>query len=139
MTIELLTQLIFAAGLVELCIPVASVLVPLRLDWRREFQPLSTLHRQLYWVYGCYTLLSIIAIGAIALLNAEELAQGSMLARSFCIYGFAFWGVRLALQAVLDVHEHLSCWWLRLGYHALTVAFVYLTLVFAWAAFRPGG
>jgi hypothetical protein len=139
MTSELLRQLIFAAGIVELCIPAASALVPLRLDWRRQFRTLSPLHRQLYWVYGGYTALSIVAIGAIALLNAAELAHGGMLARSFCLYGCVFWGIRLALQAVLDVREHLTRWWLRLGYHGLTVAFIYLTLVFAWAAFRPAG
>jgi hypothetical protein len=139
MTSELLTQLIFAAGIVELCIPVASALVPLRLNWREQFRALSPLHRQLYWVYGGYTFFSIVAIGAIALLNAQELARGGTLARCFCLYGFAFWGIRLALQAVLDVREHLTAWWLRLGYYGLTVAFAYLTLVFAWAAFLPAG
>ena len=81
MTTELLTRLIFAAGVVELCISVASALVPLRLNWRREFRTLSPLHRQLYWVYGGYTLSSIVAIGAIALFNATELARGGMLAQ----------------------------------------------------------
>jgi hypothetical protein len=137
MTTELLAQLIFAAGIVELCIPAASALVPLSLDWRRQFRPLSPLHRQLYWVYGGYTLLSIVAIGAIALVNAEQLARGDMLSRCFCLYGFAFWGIRLALQTVLDVREHLTRWWLRAGYYGLTVAFAYLTLVFAWAALWP--
>jgi hypothetical protein len=139
MNANLLTNLIFAAGIVELCIPAASALVPLRLDWRGQFGTLSPLHRQLYWVYGGYTLLSIVAIGGIAMFNNAELAGGGMLARSFCLYGCAFWGIRLALQGVLDVRQHLTRWWLRLGYHCLTVAFAYLTLVFAWAAFKPLG
>jgi hypothetical protein len=47
-----------------------------------------------------------------------------------------FWGIRVVLQAVLDVKEHLTAWWLTAGYHALTVLFVYFTAVYAWAALK---
>ena len=52
----------------------------------------------------------------ISLFNAGELAGGSGLARGFCAYVAVFWGVRLGLQGVLDVKEHLTAWWLRLGH-----------------------
>lgn len=132
-----LSDLIFAAGFGQLGILVASVLVPLRLNWREEFRSLSRLHRQMYWVYGGYVVLSIVAFGLICVFNANELASGSGLARAFCGYVAVFWGVRLALQAVLDVREHLTRWWLRSGYSALTVLFTGFTIVFAWAALRP--
>ena len=45
-----------------------------------------------------------------------------------------FWGVRVALQAILDVKEHLTAWWLKLGYHTLTILFVSFTLVYGCAA-----
>jgi hypothetical protein len=48
-----------------------------------------------------------------------------------------FWGVRLVLQWILDVKEHLSRWWLRLGYYTLTVLFASLTLLYGFAALRP--
>ena len=69
-----------------------------------------------------------------ALFNAKELASGTGLARGFCAYVAVFWGVRLSLQGVLDVKEHLSTWWLKLGYRLLTVLFTYFTIVYAWAA-----
>ncbi|HTU23763.1 MAG TPA: hypothetical protein VMF30_00110 [Pirellulales bacterium] len=117
---------------------MASLLVPVQLDWRQTFGVLPVLHRQLVWVYGGYTLLSIVAIGLITVTNAGELAAGGMLARSFCGYAFAFWGIRLALVPVLRVREHLDRWWLRLGYIVLTLAFAYLALIFGWASFaRP--
>jgi hypothetical protein len=138
MTEETLANLIFAAGIGQLCILVASSLVPLRLNWREVFQGLPRLHRQMYWVYGGYVVLSIIALGLISLFNARELAAGSRLARSFCLYAAVFWGVRVSLQPVLDVKSHLTAWWLRAGYHTLTVLFISFTAVFVWAALRPG-
>jgi hypothetical protein len=134
MSEELLARCLFIAGLGQLSVLVASALVPIRLDWRTIFASLPKLHRQMYWVYGGYIVLSIVAFGIISLGNANELARGSQLARFFCGYVAIFWGVRVCLQPVLDVKEFLTAWWLRLGYHALTVLFLYFTGIFAWAA-----
>src|SRR6185503_4926753 len=112
----IMTDLIFVAGIAQLCVLVASALVPLRLNWRGVFESLPRLHRQLYWVYGGYVVLSIISLGLISVGNAHELASGSGLARGFCLYVCLFWGIRLSLQAILDAKEHLTTWWLRLGY-----------------------
>jgi hypothetical protein len=118
---------IFVAGCAQLCVLIASSLVPLRLQWRTSLGGLPRLHRQLYWIYGGYVVLAIIANGVVCILNADELAAGSTLARCLCAYIAIFWGVRLSLQAVLDVKEHLTAWWLHLGYHALTLMFVAVT------------
>ncbi|MEM9657039.1 MAG: hypothetical protein AAF961_01640 [Planctomycetota bacterium] len=129
-----LDRLIFAAGIGQLCVLAASALVPIRLDWRNELKSLSRLHRQMYWVYGGYVVMAIIGLGMISVFNAKELASGSGLARGFCAYVAVFWGVRLALQAFLDVKDHLNAWWLKLGYGVLTVLFAAFTVVYAWAA-----
>lgn len=136
---ELLPQILFAVGIGQLCVLVASALVPLRLNWRGELAGLSPLHRQLYWVYGGYVVLSIIALGLITLSNAAELAAGGALARAFCAYAAMFWGIRLLLQAVLDVREHLTTWWLTLGYYSLTLLFAGFTAIFSYAAFHSVG
>ncbi len=129
-----LPTLIFAAGFLQLSVLVASSLVPLRLQWRRVFVGLPRLHLQLYWVYGGYVVLAIVANGLVCVFNSAELAAGSPLARAVCGYIAVFWGIRLSLQAVLDVKEHLTTWWLRAGYHTLTVLFASFTALFAWAA-----
>jgi hypothetical protein len=134
---EWLPDLIRAAGVGQLGVLVASSLVPFRLDWKRELAGLSRLHRQMYWVYGGYVVLSIIAFGVISLVNADELAAGGRLARWFCGYVAVFWGVRLCLQPVFDVKQHLTTWWLRAGYHLLSVLFVGFTFVYGLAAIRP--
>jgi hypothetical protein len=121
---DLLPTLILLAGVGQLGVLTASAVVPFRLNWREEFRPLSRLHRQMYWVYGGYVVLGIVALGLLSLFNARELAGGGGLARGVCAYAAVFWGVRLALQGVFDVRPFLTAWWLRLGYHGLTVLFV---------------
>jgi hypothetical protein len=70
----------------------------------------------------------------LSILNARELAAGGPLARGVCAYVAVFWGVRVVLQGVFDVKEHLTAWWLTAGYVVLTVLFAVLTLVYGWAA-----
>lgn len=134
---ETLRVLILLAGLGQLSVLVAAALVPLRLDWRNAFASLPHLHRQMYWVYGGYIVLAIAANGLLSACNAGTLAAGGGFARGYCGYLAIFWGIRLSLQAVLDVKPHLTTWWLRAGYHVLTVLFLYFTGVFAFAALRP--
>ena len=131
-----LVDLIRLAGAGQLSVLVASSLVPFKLNFKRDLAVLPTLHRQLYWTYGGYVVMGIIALGVMSLVCAEELAAGSRLGRAVCIYGVLFWGVRLSLQAVFDVKPHLTAWWLKAGYHTLTVLFAFFTLVYGAAALR---
>jgi hypothetical protein len=131
-----LADFIRLAGAGQLCVLVASALVPFRLNWKRDLAVLPKLHRQMYWTYGGYVVFGIIALGTISLTCADELATGSRLARAVCGYGAVFWGVRLGLQAILDVKPYLTLWWLAAGYHTLTVMFVCFTAVYGYAALR---
>jgi len=138
MEIEL-SDWIVAAGIGQLSILIASSIVPFRLNWREDLKSLPTLHRQMYWVYGGYIVLSIIAFGIISILNARELAGGTGLARGFCLYVAFFWGIRLCLQPIFDVKAHLTAWWLKAGYFALTILFAFFTIVYGWAAWHTPG
>src|SRR5690242_20636241 len=113
----------------QLCVLVASALVPVRLDWSRSLSGLPRLLRQLVWIYGGYVVLSIVGLGLICALNGKELAAGAPLARSFCAYAAVFWGVRLSLQPFLAAREYLTTWWLRAGYHLLTLMFASFVVV----------
>ncbi|HEY4259698.1 MAG TPA: hypothetical protein VGM98_06055 [Schlesneria sp.] len=128
----LLSTAIFAAGVGQLCVLVASAMVPVRLDWRGTLEPLPPLVRQLFWVYGGYVVLSIVSLGTICLVNSHEIASGSVLARSFCAYAMLFWGIRLSLQPFLLAKPFLTTWWLTAGYHLLTAFFISFTLIFGW-------
>lgn len=130
-----LADLIRLAGVAQLSILIASSLVPFKLNFKRDLASLSVLHRQLYWIYGGYVVMGIVTLGAISLTCADELAGGSRLAKAVCVYGALFWGVRLCLQAVMDVKEHLTAWWLTVGYHTLTLLFLFNAAVYGYAAF----
>jgi hypothetical protein len=127
---------IFYAGIGQLGVLIASAMVPFRLNWRRELGGLSRLHRQMYWVYGGYIMLSIIAFATLSVFNASELAGRSGLSRGFCAYVALFWGIRVVLQAIFDVREHLNIWWTKAGYYALTLMFMWFTTVYSLAALR---
>jgi hypothetical protein len=129
-------RLLFAAGIGQLGVLIASSLVPMRLDWRNRLAELPPLLRQLFWVYGAYTVMSIIMLGLICLTCSEELASGTRLATAFCLYGAVFWGLRLALQTVLDAKPFLTTWWLRAGYHLLTCLFTAFTSIYVLALVR---
>lgn len=135
----MLGSLIFVAGIGQLAVLIASAVVPFRLNWRGELQCLSRLHRQMFWVYGGYIVLSIVAFAVLSILNSRELASGSALARGFCAYVAVFWGIRAGLHAVFDVRDHVTTWWLKAGYFALTLMFAALTVVYSWAALSGGG
>jgi hypothetical protein len=138
-TTDLMATLIFAAGLGQASILIASAQVPSLLHWREELAPLPRLHRQMHWVYAGYVVLSIVAFAALSLLHARELAAGSPLARGVCAYIAVFWGIRLALQAVFDMKPYLTTWWKTLGYAVLTVWFAAFTIIYGWASVRGPG
>jgi len=128
------SRLVFFAGIGQLCLLVASVQVPFRLNWRNELRTLPRLHRQMHWVYGGYVVLSIVAFAAMSILNAAELAGGTPLARGICAYIAVFWGVRLILQMVFDIGTYLTRWWMKAGYALLTIMFAAFTVIYVWAA-----
>jgi hypothetical protein len=127
----------YLIGFLQLGVLFAAAMVPLRMKWRTEIAAWPRVFRQLFWMYGCYVALGIASLGLICLTNSAGLAAGSALARGVCWYGAVFWGVRLAMQAVLDAKPYLTTLWLRLSFHTLTVAFACLTIVYGLAAVLP--
>src|SRR4051812_36119961 len=110
---EYLPTLILLAGFAQWSVLAASAYVPEHLKWRTTFAVLPKLHRQLIWAYGAYIAASIIALGLVCVTLNDDLAAGGPLAMAICVYGATFWGVRLALQGVLDAKPFLTTPWLR--------------------------
>ncbi len=123
-------------GLVHFGILIASALTPGVLEWRRHLAPLPPLLRQLFWVYGSFIVLVIVSFGTISLTNADALASGQPLARSVCAMIAVFWAARLAVQwFVFDATPFLTNTLLKLGYHALTAAFLLLVAIYSYGVF----
>jgi len=135
---NLLETSLLLAGAFHFGILVASANVPKALDWKNSLATLPKLLRQMFWVYGWFIVLCIVAFGTITLLHAETLASGTPLARSFCGFVFVFWLARLVVQFfVFDAKPFLTNAFYRVGYHLLTVIFILLLVPYAWAAFAP--
>jgi hypothetical protein len=67
------------------------------------------------------------AFGLLTFFFAGAIAAGEPVARSLCLLMLAFWTVRLFVAAfVFDVRPYLKNWFLRLGYQATNVVFLYL-------------
>src|SRR6185437_2204192 len=96
---------------------------------------LPTLLRQLIWVHGAFIVLTITGFGLLSVCLAGQLASGTPLARAVCGLIGVFWLLRLGIQFfVFDARPYLRRKLLLLGYHGLTIAFVYLAVVFIAAA-----
>jgi hypothetical protein len=132
---NLLKTFLAFGGCLQFAILIASALVPRVLDWQAELRKLPRLFAQLVWVHGAFIVLTIIGFGTISLLNAGELASGTLLARSICAFIAVFWGVRLAAQFCwFTPGDYLRTPFLKLGYRSLTFVFVFLTISYAWGA-----
>jgi len=123
------------AGMLQLSILIASAQVPRVLDWRRNLAGLHPFLRKLFWVYGAFIVLVIIAFATLTFLHAGAMAAGEPVARSLCAFIAVFWAARLVVQlAVFDTRPFLTNWFYKLGYHALTVIFAALVFIYGWAA-----
>lgn len=130
--------LIFVGGILHFGILLASALVPKVLDWKESLGKLDGLFRQLVWVHGAFIVLVIVGFGLLATFFASDLATGTPLARGVCLFISLFWAARLVVQFfVFDPKPYLKTSFLKVGYHGLTVAFIYHAVVFSVAAFFP--
>ncbi len=123
-------QFIFFAGIIQLSILSASILTPFVLDYKNAFSLLKPMLRKIFMVYSIYIFTTILFLGLLSTLYPAELLNGGAMKMILLFYSL-FWGGRLFLQFfVYDMSEFLTNKWLKIGYHLLTVAFIYLTVVY---------
>src|SRR5438552_504626 len=120
----------FAAAL-QWSILIASALTPRVLNWRTNLADLHPFLRKLFWVYGAFIVMVIIAFSTLTLLHADAMATREPVARSLCVFIAIFWGARLFVQfTIFDPRPFLTNWFYQFGYHALTVVFAFLLFVY---------
>ena len=128
---KLLLQL---AAAVQLLILIASASTPRVLDWRKNLAVLHPFLRKLFWVYGVFVVMVIIAFAALTFRHADAMAAREPVARSLCLFIAIFWGARLLVRfAIFDARPFLTNWFYKTGFHALTIIFAFLTFVYGKA------
>jgi hypothetical protein len=134
-----LALLLEIAGALHLGLIAAGLVMPRAVNLRSHLATLPPFIRRLYWVYYSFIGLCLLGFGSLSIGMAGALAAGGPLARAICVFLAAFWTLRLvAATFVFDVRPYLTSLWLRLGYHATNIAFVYLPVVYARAAWEGG-
>lgn len=132
-------MLLQLAAALQLSILIASSLTPRALDWRSNLRSLHPFLRRLFWVYGVFIVMVIIAFAALTFRHADAMAAGEPVARSLCVFIALFWAARLFVQFfIFDARPFLTSWIYKIGYHALSVIFSLLVLVYGWVSLYPG-
>ena len=128
-------QLLQLAAALQLLILIASASTPRVLDWRKNLAVLHPFLRKLFWVYGVFVVMVIIAFAVLTFRHADAMAAREPVARSLCLFIAIFWGARLLVQfAIFDARPFLTNWFYKTGFHALTIIFAFLTFVYGKAA-----
>ena len=123
------------AAALQLLILMASALTPRVLNWRKNLSALHPFLRRLFWVYGFFIVMVIIAFAILTFVHVEAMASGEPVARSLCLLIAIFWGARLFVQfAIFDPRPFLTNWIYQAGYQLLSVVFLFLTIVYGKAA-----
>jgi hypothetical protein len=134
-----LTLLLELAGTMHLGLLCAGALMPRAVNLRTHIAGLPPFIQRLFWVYYAFIGLSLISFGLITVTFAGTLAAGSGLARAVCAFLAVFWMVRLiAATFIFDLRPYLTNRFRRLGYQATNVVFIYLPVVYGWAALKGG-
>lgn len=135
-----LTTFLQIAGVLHLGLVWAGATMPRAVNLRFHLATLPPFVRQLFWVYFTFIGLTLVSFGTITFFQAQALASGQPLARALCGFLALFWAARLIVAAfVFDVRPYLTSGFLRLGYQATNVSFLYLSVVYASAALIGGG
>jgi hypothetical protein len=130
---QYLPALVFAAGVGQLALIVASLAIPRVLRWGEDTAKLRPLTRQVFWTYAAYIWCTNLAFGLVSL-RQDWLLDRSPLAG--CVTGFitAYWLGRVLIQFFyFDRSDAPPGPHVRLAEAALVVLFVYLALVYAAA------
>jgi hypothetical protein len=134
----MMKTLLQLAGPLQLSILVASALTPRLLHWRSNLAALHPFLRRLFWVYGVFIVLTILAFATLTFLHADAMTAGQTVARSLCIFIAIFWAARLLVQLLIfDLRPFLTNWFYKVGYHSLTLIFTALVFIYGWAAISP--
>ena len=128
--------LIRLGALTHLGLIAAGLLMPKATGLWGQVATLPPFARGLFRTYYAFIGLCLVSFGTGSWFLAEQLADGSILARSVCGFLAAFWLVRLVAAVwVLDVRPYLTSTGYRVGYQATNIVFSCLPLLYAWVAF----
>ena len=133
-----LTVLLQISAVLHLGLICAGASMPRAVNLRGHLAALPPFIRQLFFIYFSFIGLMLVGFGALTFLFASAMAAGEPVARGLCFLLTAFWSLRLFAAFVFDVRPYLTNWIYRFGYTAINFIFVYLLVIYAFAAWKGG-
>jgi hypothetical protein len=124
-------------GAGHFAILAASVQVPYRLRWKQDLQSLMPFNRKLLWVQSGFTVLTIVAFGALTLALHRELLRGDRAALGLACFIGVYWTARILVDGLYFSHDDWPQGWaFVVGHFLLTSLFSVLAAsylaLFAW-------
>ena len=110
---------------------IASVQVPARLRWKEDLAKLTPFNRKLLWVYGGFTVFTILTFGVLTLYLHGELLRGDRAALALAVFIGLYWSARI----LVDIFYFRHADWpsgraFKVGHFLLTALFVYLAATY---------
>ena len=96
---------LWLVGGAHFLILLASFQVPYRLGWKQDLQQLMPFNRKLLWVQSGFTVLTIVAFGALTLILHSELLRGDRAALGLAGFIGIYWTTRILVDALYFSHK----------------------------------
>ena len=125
---------VILAGVGQLILVLASVVIPRCLEWKKPLGSLPMLMRQLFWTYAGYMLGMHLFFGLVSTFGSELLLDGTAQAALLCGLMMVWWGVRIFLQFFcFDRSGIPSTRFNKMAEAMLVALFLFLTVTYAAA------
>jgi len=125
---EWLSLALWLAGAGHFCVLIASFQVPYRLHWKEDLAKLTAFNRKLMWVYGGFTVYTIIAFGVMTLFLHDEILRGERAALALAFFIGLYWLLRVVVDFAYYSHRDWpSGASFRVGHVLLNLLFVFLS------------
>lgn len=104
MTDSLMSLALWLAGIGQFCLLAISFQVPARARWKEDLPKLLPLNQKLLWVYGGFTVLTIIAFGSLTLALHREFLAGDRSAIALAMFIAVYWTARILVDVFFFKH-----------------------------------
>lgn len=132
----IINQLIYLAGIGQVCLVLGSLAVPKILNWKQELAKVQPLIKQMFWVYAAYIVVINLCFGFISVFDYQELTNGTSLAGMVTGFIAIYWISRVLIQFLyFDRSNFPNGNWHKAGEAVLVLLFVLLSVVYSWAAY----
>lgn len=130
---------LWAAAAGHFCVLIASFQVPRQLHWKTDLLLLAPMNRKLMWVYGGFTVYTIVAFGAITFYLHDGMLRGDRPSIAVALFIAVYWLLRIVVDFIYFSHSD----WPKggrfvIGHVLLTVLFIFLSATYFAVALRFG-